>query len=312
MKNWGSLLSKGFVLGLFLYSSLAISAIRTIEVEVKESKSAGPWKLAAGTKLKIQTKNGPADALFLSEVVDPQSSTHHFMFLDLNRSRVYWAKESDVRWKLNGVRKNLENQLQPAINPYEQIGGTCAAYGMFHYFLQKKLSGTGSSKIEGSLNSEQERTQLLATAIDEYYIERPGRASLANVHKRIGENFNLKCRQHQVSSLDRAIKLIQDKLQNANPLFVGFNLGPDMVTSSYPVYDYQDLSAYDDRLWVPRQRGQRNIGGHTVVLSAYFELNGLPYAVVIDSNWEEPRVWDISKYLNQTTALKEVEFYSCD
>lgn len=284
----------------------------SLEVTILEPFSAGPWDLAAGSPLSLQTKNGLTQALFLSKVVYPQSKQAHYMFLDLNRSRVYWANESQVTWKTKNNKNPYSNKTQVTLNPYAQVGNTCAAYGIFHYFLQKKISKPDQGKMKEVLNTEQERTQLLAQAISQYYVDRPNHASFLGVYKRLGESLGLSCRMHSLNSLSKITSLIQEKLLQSNPVLLGFNIGSDMVESSYPVYDEQDLTSFDERLWVPRRRGQKLGGAHAIVLSAYFEMDQRPYAVVIDSDWEEPRIWDISKYLNSKVPLNELEVYSCD
>ena len=68
----------------------------------------------------------------------------------------------------------------------------------------------------------------------------------------------------------------------------------------------------DTRLWIPRKIGERNGGGHAIVAAAAFTSMGRRKVLVLDSNWSEPRVWDLDKYLGQKAAISEMVFHHCD
>jgi hypothetical protein len=73
----------------------------------------------------------------------------------------------------------------------------------------------------------------------------------------------------------------------------------------------QKNAELDSRLWIPRKIGQRNSGGHSIIAVGSFDLNQKTYLLMLDSDWSEPRIWDMDSFLNDKTALDEVEFVSC-
>jgi hypothetical protein len=62
---------------------------------------------------------------------------------------------------------------------------------------------------------------------------------------------------------------------------------------------------------VPRKTGERSGGGHSIVAASFFMLGDRPEVIVVDSDWSEPRIWDLNDYLDARTAIQEVEFISC-
>ena len=98
---------------------------------------------------------------------------------------------------------------------------------------------------------------------------------------------------------------------NGKPLLIDFNIGPDMVSSTYEVKDYENPTSVDPRLWVPRQIGQRNAGGHVIVAAGSFISKGKKKLLILDSDWAEPRVWDLERYVARKSAYKEIGVHSC-
>jgi hypothetical protein len=102
------------------------------------------------------------------------------------------------------------------------------------------------------------------------------------------------------------------QLKTGLPVLFSFNIGPNMYSAPFSIQMAgQKNVELDNRLWIPRKTGERNSGGHSVVAAGSFELNNKTYLVMIDSDWSEPRIWDMDSFLNDKTALGEVEFVSC-
>jgi hypothetical protein len=70
-------------------------------------------------------------------------------------------------------------------------------------------------------------------------------------------------------------------------------------------------SRLDGRLWLPRKTGERNSGGHSVVAVAAFEALGKKRLLMLDSDWAEPRIWDLELALGGRTDIGAIEFHSC-
>ncbi len=171
----------------------------------------------------------------------------------------------------------------------------------------------GNDALRSTFSSEQGRTQFLVRAINDYYIATQHRSSILGILKGYGKEFGLRCELKTFAERASAIHYVSEKNARGVPVLISFFIGPQMANSEFTL---QDLSAgrylLDSRLWVPRKIGERNSGGHSVVAVASFEAKGRPRFLMLDSDWEQPRVWDASEYLGERTKMAEVEFYSCE
>ena len=112
---------------------------------------------------------------------------------------------------------------------------------------------------------------------------------------------------------DTAISFVDQQMKKGAPVLISFYIGPTMVTSDISIVDYETQKAVDPRLWVPRKIGERMHGGHSVVAVAGFEFQNQSKLLMLDSDWSEPRIWDVQKYLgDKKTAIAEMEFYTCE
>jgi hypothetical protein len=91
-----------------------------------------------------------------------------------------------------------------------------------------------------------------------------------------------------------------------------FWIGQKMLRSSYELMDFETQVEKDTRLWIPRRIGVRNGGGHAIVAAAAFTSKGRKKVLVLDSNWTEPRVWDLETYLGPETKISEMIFHNCN
>jgi len=122
------------------------------------------------------------------------------------------------------------------------------------------------------MSSDRTRLQFLEEAIDIYYLQ--NRINLTNMMKRFGKRFGTSCKGHTFNSSKDVSDFLFTKAQEGKPLLIDFNIGPEMVSSSYEVRDYEKPVAIDPRLWVPREVGQRNAGGHVIVAVGSFISKG--------------------------------------
>ncbi|NDG85635.1 MAG: hypothetical protein EBX52_11460 [Proteobacteria bacterium] len=171
----------------------------------------------------------------------------------------------------------------------------------------------GNDALRAVFSNEQGRTQFLVRAINDYYIATQHRSSILGILRGYGKEFGLRCELKVFGDGASAIQYISEKNSRGVPVLISFYIGPQMATSDFTL---QDLSAgrflLDSRLWTPRKIGERNSGGHSVVAIASFEAKGRPRFLMLDSDWEQPRVWDADRYFGERTKMPEVEFYSCE
>jgi hypothetical protein len=292
---------------LLLLSFISLSALAQ-EVSVKivtpvktENASLG---IGSRVELDFKTKNEQKPAIFLGRMVNQENKSIEFLFLDEKKTRISMIDPSNVE----GFKKSSS---QVIIQPIDQKGSTCAAYGMFHFWNQMKAVGyKGTEELSSTMESDRKRLQFIEEIIDLYYLQ--NKLNITTLMKNFGKRFGFKCKNNPFTDPKAAAEFIFNKTGEGKPVLIDFNIGPDMVTSTYDLNDFETVSGRDARLWVPRKVGQRNAGGHVIVAAASFVSKGKRKVLVLDSDWAEPRVWDLEKYLGKKAAVKEMGFHSCN
>ncbi len=207
-----------------------------------------------------------------------------------------------------------DHELENVLDPYPQQGGTCTGYAIDHFMIQTALDGfRGNGALVRSLSTEEGRTGLLADSINQYYLVLQHRFSIRGILDGYGKRFDFKCQNKIFSSAAEARGFLLRKLSQGQPVLISFNIGTQMRTSPFDLMMMRPASykPLDRRLWVPRKISERNGGGHAIVAASVFQLGGRPEVMVIDSDWSEPRIWDLNDYLDDRTAIQEVEFVTC-
>ena len=274
-----------------------------------KAKPVGAFKIGIGSVLNLKTseKDLNGEQVFLGNVLHADGSDMYRMMLSIKDKKVQFV-DADFFAKKN-------KDLQTLIDPYIQVGSTCTGYainGFLHQTNFAQFEGTGVLKTE--LKTEEGRSQLLAHAISEYYLTPSHRYSIRGILNSYGKKYGFSCKLLKTDSFLKAKTFMLNSLNKGMPVMVSFNIGPSMYNSPFPLsmYEKNDVKI-DERLWLPRKVGERNNGGHTIVAAGSFELEGKTYLTMLDSDWNEPRVWDLEAALNHPkTALEEVEFVSCD
>ncbi len=300
-----SLFQIGLISLFWISSSFALEPI---QVQVDQRIPHGNHELGVGSRLtlKIPVRSNArlVNGIFLGKIVEPNGGSHQFMFLDETHSKVYFAPKEKVE-----IGKY---SFQRVLRPYEQVGETCTGYAIDHYFQQMYWSGLeGSGALKTELSTEKGRTQLLVDAVNEYYLVLQHRYSLVGVMNKFGKRFGFKCKVKQFPDSEGAISYLQAQLSDGLPVMISFLLGPNMVKSPVSFHEYGKPGELDGRLWIPRKKGERESGGHSVVATSLFEFKGRPFLLMLDSDWSEPRLWDVRSYLDSKTAMDEVEFITC-
>jgi hypothetical protein len=254
--------------------------------------------------LSFSDRDDVKEALFLGRMVDQELKDLEFLFLDQKLNRIYMIDPSN----LLGIKKS---RTQAIISTIDQMGSTCTAYGFFHYWNQIYVSKFKAlDELSVVMSSDRRRMQYLEEIIELYYLQ--NRTNITTLLKRDGERFGFKCRNHKFTDTKLAADFLFEKAYDGNPVMIDFNVASDMVTSSYEVTDYETPVSRDPRLWIPRKVGQRAASGHVIVVAGAFVTKGKQKLLVLDSNWNEPRVWDIDRYIKRKAAVKEMGFHTCD
>jgi hypothetical protein len=294
------------ILGLFLVYSIN-SYASNISTSLENAVQVGSFPIGIGSTVNLQTPDdklaGPA--IFLGSTISPDGSISYQMYLNKASSKVYYIESTNF--------KRQNSKQQTILDPYQQAGGTCTGYAIDDFLQQTNLSGfAGNGTLANVLSTEEGRANLLVDSINEYYLTLSHKFSINGIMNSYGKKFGFACNSFKTDSYDKAKEKILSHLKLGLPIIVSFNIGPKMVKSPFGLEMYdQPNPNVDERLWIPRKTGERNSGGHSIVAAASFEMNKKTFLVMIDSDWSEPRIWDMDSFLNSKTALEEVEFISC-
>jgi len=298
---------------VFLWAFIAVvpasATVETGPISVQiESKISSPlYDFGAGSQVKLSFADrvGETDALFLGQMMEQDGTVTDDLFLDLQKTRVYLVDTDHVHFDAPVGR------MQTILKPMNQWGGSCAAYAITHFWKQLYRVGFHvNPAFTETCDTEEGRTHLLEETIDRYYLD--ARVTMNSIMNSYGKRFGFRCHRTTFQTGAEASDFVFREASAANPVLIEFDIGPNMVTSTYEVVDYEKPETIDSRLWVPRQVGSRNSGGHAIVVVAGFKAMGRKKAVVLDSDWDEPRIWDIEKYISAKTAMKTMGFYTCE
>jgi hypothetical protein len=293
-----------FILVLF-FSFYASAFTQEVNVDVITAKKHLNFPVGIGSKVRLtfSTDQKTKEAIFLGRLVNQENETEEYLFLDEIKTRILMIDSENIV----GLRKSSTEAI---VRPINQQGSTCAAYGFFHFWNQIYASGFNQSEnLTQMMSSDRTRLQFLEEAIDIYYLQ--NRNNITNIMKLFGKRFGFSCRSHHFNNSKDVSEFLFNKSAEGRPLLIDFNIGPDMVSSTYEIKDYENPTSIDPRLWIPRQVGQRTAGGHVIVAAGSFISRGKKKLLILDSDWSEPRVWDLEKYVARKAAYKEIGVHSC-
>ena len=294
---------------LILFSSLALLSLtafaQEVTVRVLQPVKSPVTDLGIGSRVELdfKTRNIKKPAIFLGRMVTQDGRAQEFLFLDEQKTRISMIDPENV----TGFRKATS---QAIISPIDQQGSTCTAYGVFHFWGQMNEVGYRTPPLMSVMKSDRARMQLLEETIDIYYIQ--NKTNITTLMKMWGNRFGFNCRNNPFTNPRQAADFLFQKTMEGKPVMIDFNIGSDMVASTYEMTDFETPVSRDPRLWLPRKVGQRMTSGHVIVAAGAFISRGRRKLLVLDSNWTEPRVWDLDRYLGSKVAVKEMGFHTCN
>lgn len=301
--------SKSLISGIGL-AAVLLSGVPAAEAKVKISVtgrlSTPRFGLGIGSKVRLNFGSGRADAdgLFLGRVVEANGRSDEFLFLDVQKTRAYLIDRSNTQFSQSPGR------TQVILRGMDQWGSTCGAFAMTHFWQQYALVGLpGNENLAIMMSSERDRTKFLEENVSRYYLSRP--VEIQSVMATHGKKFGATCRTKSFSVGSVAADFVWKYAKAGIPVIIEFYIGPNMLNSSYETVDFEKPGTIDSRLWVPRKRGERNAGGHAIVAAAGFVSKGNRKVLIIDSDWDQPRIWDIDRYLGERVAIKSMAFTVC-
>lgn len=293
---------------LFLLVALTFSAAaENVKLKVTSRIKSEMFELGVGSEVELQfvEKNQIKKMIFLGRMAGHPDLGEEILFLDIRSNKVLFIDSKNVKTSI------AKKRMQTLISTIDQAGETCVAYALFHFWQQIYETGFKVNKdLKLTMGSERGRMKFLEESLTRYYMGRS--VNLRNTMKVYGERFGFKCKESTFKEQVKAIDYVYTQALNAKPVVMEFYIGPDMVESPYELLDYETNIEMDPRLWIPRKIGQRKSSGHAIVAAAAFTLKGKKKVLVLDSNWTEPRVWDLEKYLGGKTAIADMIFHTCN
>lgn len=293
---------------LLLVSYAAAGA--SVPLRLEKSLPHGEFRTGVGSRISFEL---PAESrvrrgFFLGRLLEQDASESAAMLLDEKSTTVYFVGADSVR--------GWDDGFEAVLNPYQQQGGTCTGYAIDHFLVQTHFSGFhGTGDLAEMLATEKGRSALLVDAINQYYLVMQHRYSIQGIMNGFGKQFGFRCRTKTFDTVEKARAHILEKLATGSPVLLSFGVGTQMVTSQFKLVQLAEngrkAKKFDPRLWIPRRRGERDGGGHSIVAVAAFEFRGKTQLLMLDSDWSEPRIWDLEEYVGEKTALDELELLSC-
>jgi hypothetical protein len=294
-----------FSLTVFFMFLNAQAAPVTVQVQSKVSSDRFDFGVGSKVKLIFGGNRANADAVFLGRMTKQNGAATDNLFLDLQKTRVYMVDVANTKFT-SPVGKS-----QAILKPMDQVGGTCAAYAITHFWKQMYWSGyRGDASFTDTITTEEGRTKLLEETIGRYYMDH--RMTMNSTMNNYGKRFGFNCKSSKFLTGAEAADFVYRKARDGKPVIMEFDIGPNMTESTYEVTDYENPTTPDPRLWIPRKTGMKNAGGHAIVAAAAFEVFGRKKIIVLDSDWTEPRIWDAERYMGAKTAMSSMGFYSCN
>ena len=290
---------KTFSLMLMFVSA---SAFAGVSITFTEKSPVGVFAAGPGSKVRIAFDHqAPVDGIFLARVERPEAQAQ-WMILQSDTKRITLINENS----LTLVPENVDS-FQKLVAPIDQEGGTCAAFAMYHMTIQLEKDRIVKLGLD-----EEARMKLLSYYISEYYLDLRRQDSVEKILDSTGTKYGFKCNTKKFTDATKALAFLQKNFAAGQPVLTEFEVGTDMVDAHYSIADDKTPGIVEDpRLWIPRATGQRDGGGHAIVLVAGFVDGGRNLALALDSDWGSPRVWDLAEYINDKTRLDQVMFHTC-
>lgn len=198
----------------------------------------------------------------------------------------------DIRTADLNFGVNLAN-LFPVPRSVNQQGGTCAAYAIFNAFRQLRYRDIkGNGMIEQHFATEESRHRFLTQVHYDYYSDSNWKDAVANTTRETGIAF-YDISTNSVSGFQTELRKY---LAQGLPVLVRFDVAKTMAQTPYTLFEYSKNAATDRLLWLPADSSGSSNGGHQVVALGTFVHGVNEYVIILDSNWQAPRIWDMREF----------------
>jgi hypothetical protein len=245
---------------------------------------------------QLSNLSGEMNFLGISRRID--GSTGGLFFFDPAQNRIHYIPQSLVVVNETGTARTLGvSELEPVVRSINQEGGTCASYAMFNCFHQLYASNRlGNGMMVHHMENEASRQRFYTKNIMRYY----GSASHVGAESDVAKALGYVTKSFKTSSPKALAESLSQASAGGWPSLLRFDVGKEMAQTSYEIFNHETQEVASRKLWLPTRDG-RSSGGHQIMaLRLFIEASPAktPWLVVVDSNWQAPRLWRVSE-LNQ-------------
>lgn len=295
-------------LGCLLLSQIAFADLRTctglllpsdFSITFNSTRKNNLKFIAPGSIADLKTPRGTfKDLIFLGRLFSQDGLSNELIFYSSQDKKVYLVDLNDTDLSFPQQEDSL-GSLHPLVKSRNQVDATCSAYTMFNCFRQMKLQGSTALDSANQLEDEGRRQDLLVGLVFNIYAKN---GSSFDVLSNYATGFGYK-----VFDIPRDKEFgtkILSYLKMGWPVVLNFDISPTMDQTQHPIYDLKNEKEFDRRLWLPRKAYTTPIGGRHAVLAlaAIEDQTGKTKIVVMDPNWQVPRLWDPTELDYQETA----------
>jgi hypothetical protein len=297
-----TLFSLSISFSIFLLSFIAEA--QEVKLKVLSRVKVLDYELASGSRveLQIEGRQEPMVGVFVGRMINHPVQADEFLFLNEKSERVLMIDLKRIRSSVS------KSKMQPLISTVDQAGETCAAYAIYHLWYQTSVT-KGVGELLETFAQENSKLKFLEESLVKYYMGKT--FELNSILNSFGKRFQYKCQKKTFEDSLSAIDHVFSITQQATPVLMEFDIGRDMATSLHPLKDFETNQVFSASLWAPRKRGERRSGGHAIVAAASFIFKGKRKLAVLDSNWNEPRIWDVEDFLAGKAVIPEMTFHHC-
>lgn len=297
-------MSRIFIFAVFYSVSFIFSAEANTKCRAYlAGLSASPrFALDIGAPINIEleiegtTKKIKANFLGISKYIDGTSSGA--FFFDAKEKIIHFIGIGDVKFYQDTLGQQMEvpeNFLAPIVRSINQQGGTCAAFAIFNCMRQLFINGDeGNGMIFHHMDSEPARLRFWERIRHDYYGDGNHRDAEHNIAKELGfKKVNINNYSPQ-----KMAEFLREYSKAGWPFILYFDVGEAMSITPYRIYNHVTQTMADQRLWTPSTTG-RGSGGHQIIgVKVFIDTQGQEWIVVVDSNWQAPRLWKIQELNN--------------
>jgi hypothetical protein len=255
------------------------------------------WKLNFGAHVHVKPKGQEAgfDATFAGRTHSTQNKESYLFFKSGSPDELHIAENDPVRLQYSNGTPIPSFWIRSSPQSACQNGNTCAAYATFNALRHAQHIGLrGNGLLARKMNSEVERDAFLESIIGRLYGNNNRARNLDEAVSTYAQSFGYHSLSFSPWTHNFKETMLKE-LKNGWPVIMRFDIGMAQTPTPYRLLELSGAKNYVDRLWIPRHASdfKRPDGiGHAVLATGTFEHNGKHYIIVVDSNWNQPRLWD--------------------